>query len=59
LRCRETSAANAASERFRAYSRTNAMSSVICLNMAAAGKSEQIIFLEVLVLAPSTWKIGQ
>jgi hypothetical protein len=35
------------------------MSSVICLNMAAAGKSEQIIFLGSTGLAAISLTIGQ
>jgi hypothetical protein len=46
-RCRRTSISKAGLEFRVAHSRTKAMSSVICLNMAAIGKSEQIIFLEV------------
>jgi len=45
-RCRRTSISKAGSEFRVAYSRTKAMSSVICPNMAPIGKSEQIIFLE-------------
>lgn len=42
--CRETKAANAASERSRAFSLTHAISSFMYHHMAADGKSEQNCF---------------